>query len=200
MAVACSLSKLSYMNWYCIHTKPQKETVACEQLSGSLGLEVYFPCIQRLKQVQHARKQIVGPLFPRYLFCRFELISHYRAVRYARDVIDVVSFGAHPAVVSDDLVDDLKTWATQAPEAIGMHLTYSSGDQVRVSKGPMRGLEAIILEQSDDRDRVSVLLSILGCGARLRIGCEQLDRTSHSLTNCTAYPLHPTPAARNTSF
>jgi len=179
------------MNWYCIHTKPQKEPLAAEQLSGSLGLEVYFPCIRRRKLIRRVRREVTGPLFPQYLFCRFDLMSHFRAVRYAREVIDVLSFGARPAVVSDELIDDLKIWAAQAPEANGSQPTYASGERVHVSKGPMRGLEAIILEQSDDRDRVSVLLSILGCGAKLRINCDQLDRTSHALTDCTHYPLQP---------
>lgn len=139
--------------------------------------------------IRRVRREVVGPLFPQYLFCRFDLMTHFRAVRYARDVIDVLSFGASPAVVSDVLIDDLKVWAAQAPEANGSRPTYFSGEQVQVSKGPMRGLEAIILEQSDDRDRVSVLLSILGCGAKLRIDCDQLDRTAHALSNCTNYPL-----------
>lgn len=179
------------MNWYCLHTKPQKEALTSEQLSEGLGLEVYFPCIRRRKLVRRVRRDVIGALFPQYLFCRFDLTTHFRAVRYARDVIDVLSFGAEPAVVSDELIDDLKVWATQAPEAKGTRSAYSSGDRVHVAKGPMRGLEAIILEQSDDRDRVSVLLSILGCGAKLRIDCDQLDRTSQGLTNCTHYRLQP---------
>lgn len=139
--------------------------------------------------IRRVRREVVGPLFPQYLFCRFDLMTHYRAVRYAREVIDVLSFGSRPAVVSDELIDDLKIWASQAPEANSSQPAYSSGERVQVSKGPMRGLEAIILEQSDDRDRVSVLLSILGCGAKLRIDCDQLDRTTHALSNCADYPL-----------
>jgi hypothetical protein len=40
----------------------------------------------------------------------------------------------------------------------------------------MRGLQAIILNSRHDSDRVTVLLSILECGARMMIGRSQLAR------------------------
>ena len=45
---------------------------------------------------------VVGPLFPRYFFCRLNLSKSFRAVRYSPQVIDVVSFGGRPTVVDDD--------------------------------------------------------------------------------------------------
>jgi transcriptional antiterminator RfaH len=163
------------LNWYCVHTKPQREKQAMEQLSALLGFEVYFPRIRLQKTIRRVRRQVTEPLFPRYLFCRFDISSHYRAVRYAHDVVNLVSFGDEPAVVADQLIDDLKSWAgvdrffTATP-------TFSSGEHVQIAFGPMQGLQAVILEARNDSERVAVLLSILGCEARLTIDRGQLAR------------------------
>jgi transcriptional antiterminator RfaH len=163
------------LNWYCVHTKPLREKQAVEQLSAHLGFEVYFPRIRIQKTIRRVRRQVTEPLFPRYLFCRFDISSHYRAVRYAHDVVNLVSFGDEPAVVAGQLIEDLKSWAgenrffTPAP-------AFSSGDHVQIAFGPMQGLQAVILEARSDSERVAVLLSILGCEARLTIDRGQLAR------------------------
>jgi transcription antitermination factor NusG len=50
------------------------------------------------------------------------------------------------------------------------------GDRVEITDGPMQGLQAVILHETNDSDRVAVLLSILECGARLMISRSQLVR------------------------
>ena len=49
---------------------------------------------------------------------------------------------------------------------------------VQVSDGPMRGLQAVILHETSDPDRVAVLLSILSCGAKLVIDRSQLEKVA----------------------
>jgi len=156
------------MNWYCVHTKPQREKQAVEQLSSLLGFETYFPRLRFHKTIRRVRRQITEPLFPRYLFCRFDLANHFRAVRYAHDVANLVCFGEEPAVVSDELIDNLKSWANE-DGFVAAEPMFSAGDRVQIAVGPMQGLHAVILEARSDSERVAVLLSILGCDARLTI-------------------------------
>jgi transcriptional antiterminator RfaH len=163
------------LNWYCVHTKPQREKQAVEQLSSLLGFEVYFPRIRLQKTIRRVRRQVTEPLFPRYLFCRFDLASNYRAVRYAHDVVNLVSFGEEPAVVANQLIDDLKSWANEESLVTGKPL-FSLGDRVQIAAGPMQGLYAVILEARSDSERVALLLSILGSDARLTIDRCQLAK------------------------
>ena len=156
------------MNWYCIHTKPQRENYAAEQLAENLSLEVYFPRLRRQKIIRRMRREVTEPLFPQYLFCRFDLATEYRAVRYTREVIDVLNFGQSPAIVSETLIEDLKTWTCEASK-MSTQPIFSSGDRVEIIDGPMQGLEAVIMRERSGGDRVAVLLSILGCDAQLTI-------------------------------
>jgi transcriptional antiterminator RfaH len=156
------------MNWYCIHTKSQREKHAAEQLCTLLGFEVYFPQIRLQRRIRRVRREVTEPLFPRYLFCRFDLSRHYRTVRYAHDVVDLVSFGQSPAIVTDQLIRDLKIWESESSLTANKPI-FASGDRVQIADGPMQGLQAVILQGESDNDRVAVLLSILGCDARLTI-------------------------------
>jgi transcription antitermination factor NusG len=49
---------------------------------------------------------------------------------------------------------------------------------VEITDGPMQGLQAVILHETNDRERVAVLLSILECGAKMMINRSQLARVS----------------------
>lgn len=163
------------MNWYCIHTKPQRERNAVEQLGSVFGVEVYFPRVNVLKTIRRVRRKVTEPLFPRYIFCRFDIGSSYRAVRYAHDVVNLVSFGEKPAVVDDQLIDDLKVWACE-DRILTSEPRLAAGDLVQIAAGPMQGLQAVILEARNDTERVAVLLSILGNYARLTINRQQLAK------------------------
>lgn len=179
MAAACSQQSdvILPMNWYCVLTKPQREKQAVEQLCMLPGVEVYFPRIRIRKTIRRVRRQVIEPLFPRYLFCRFDLTSNFRAVRYAHDVIDLVRFGSDPALVSDLLITELKSWVGEG-DLIEAKPMFSSGDRVLIADGPMQGLQAVIQEAHSDRERVAVLLSILGCEVRLTIARNLLAKTA----------------------
>ncbi len=162
------------MNWHCIHTKPRKEEQVARHLKERLGLETYFPLLKRQRTIRRVRRLTTGPLFPRYLFCQFEVSNSYRAVRYAPDVLDIVCAGDRPAVVSHTLIDELKAWAGEAVNLITLLPDLSPGDRVEITEGPMRGLPAVILHIKDDSERVAVLLSILESSAKMIIKRSQL--------------------------
>jgi transcriptional antiterminator RfaH len=178
MAAACPkvLFSKSLMNWYCLHTRPLQEARVASHLRESLGLETYFPRLRMEKTIRRVRRVVTRPLFPRYLFSRFDPAIQFRAVRYCPEVLGVVSFGESPALVADDIIEQLKNWAGEAVDLIAVRPQLKPGDLVEIVDGPMRGLQAVILHERNDRDRVAVLLSILECGAQMSIRRSQLMR------------------------
>lgn len=161
------------MNWYCIHTKPKREAQVAAYCSENLGLETYYPKIQQRRTIRRVRKLVTSSLFPRYLFCRFDMVS-YRAVRFAPDVLDLVHIGDKPAVVPERLITELRAWAGDTLDMSALRLDMRPGDAVQIVDGPLRGLPATILRASDDQDRVAVLLSLLQEGAQMIVSRSQL--------------------------
>jgi|SRR5688572_8140138 len=157
------------MNWYCLHTKPQKENQVEAYCRHTLQVETYYPQLRVYKSVRGVRRLVIAPLFPRYLFCRFDPIISFRAVRYAPDAHSIVSIGSEPAIVGDALIEELRQWAGDERDQRVVRPSLCSGDSVEITDGPLRGFSAVILRASDDRDRVAILLSLLNSGATISI-------------------------------
>src|SRR5690606_31287887 len=138
--------------WFCVHTKPRQEAPVSAYLQENLGLEIYLPRLREHRTIRRVRRVVTRPLFPRYLFCRFDAGLQYRAVRHAPDVLDVVRFGPQPAPVSDAIIEELRTWAGTERDIITIDDGFNVGDVVTIKAGPMRGLQAVISQARSDRD------------------------------------------------
>jgi transcriptional antiterminator RfaH len=164
------------VNWYCLHTKPLKESQVASFCTTQLGLETYFPRLRQYRVIRRQRRFVTRPLFPRYLFCRFDPAVLYRAVRYAPDIIDIVSKGNQPTVVAHNLIESLQAWAGSAVDLITLQPTLSVGDKVEVTEGPLQGLSGTILKESREQARVMILLNFLQHGAHVTVERSELRR------------------------
>lgn len=166
------------MHWFCIHTRPAKEQQAVQYCSDVLRVQTYFPRLQCQRVIRRVKRVVTRPLFPRYFFCRIDPAQHFRALRYAPEVIDVVSFGGQPAIVPEEVITTLQGWAGETVDLLQFQTTCRVGDHVRIVNGPLRGLEAVVCAETKDPERVAVLLSILSCGARVTINRSDLERVA----------------------
>lgn len=170
------------LNWYCLHTKPKRETQVASFCQSTLGFETYYPRLRQHRTIRRVRRLVTSPLFPRYLFCRFDF-SAYRAVRFAPDVIDLVHVGETPATVPEGLIHELRSWAGDVMDATASSSgNLRPGDDVEIIEGPLQGMHATILRASDDRDRVAILLSILQCGAQMTLSRQHIIRADRLIT------------------
>jgi transcriptional antiterminator RfaH len=101
--------------WYAVHTKPRGELLAQRSLDRE-GIETFYPKLKRRKTIRRVRRWVTGPLFPSYIFARFDLAQHGRLVQYANGVANLVSFGGKPAIVEDSLIDLVRDHCTGRTE------------------------------------------------------------------------------------
>ena len=165
---------MSDQAWYLIHSKPQQEGTALAHLERQ-GFEAFLPRMRR--QVRHAGRwrEKVEAMFPRYLFVRLDAAEQdWAPIRSTVGVSRLVRFGAEPARVPEGLVEALRARADEAGIVqVEATADFSPGQRVRVLEGPFAGLEGIIQAKSA-RDRVDLLLSIVGQGARTRVSTDNL--------------------------
>ena len=162
------------MEWYCVHTRPREEDAATQYCRQFLELQVFYPRLKRRKITGLTKLWVIGPLFPRYFFCRMNLATHGRAVRYAPHIIDVIRFSDRPVVVEDWIIEDLKRWAGDTVDAVSISPSLAPGDRVEVIDGPLRGLQAVFQQELSDKERVAVLLVTLACQPRLVLNRSQV--------------------------
>lgn len=160
------------MPWYVINSKPRQEQSA-EQNLRQLGVDTFCPMIKERRIVRRKSQVLSGPLFPRYLFARFDIDTSCRAVTYARGVRNIVSFGTIPATVNDEVIEGLR--ARLEDGCINWEDScFRPGQVVSLKAGPLLGLEAIFERKMGDGQRVVLLLRALAYQARIVVPTEYL--------------------------
>jgi len=163
------------MLWYCLQAKPRREQNLALHLQQRYDLEAFCPMLRRKRKIRNKRRVVQEALFPRYLFCRFDLAQHFRAARYAPDAIGLVSRGDMPISVPDEVIADLRSWAGPDAAPLEADPGLRPGDTVTVSEGPFQGLEATVLQSLDKNERVALLLTFMNTVTRLHIDRAQLE-------------------------
>jgi transcriptional antiterminator RfaH len=162
-------------SWYLVYTKPRQEEVALTNLARQ-GYGVYLPRVRQARKRQGRRTLVVEPLFPRYLFIHLDThTDNWGPIRSTLGVASLVRFGHEPAHIPDQLVTFLKAREGGAGLHEWAEQNYRAGDRVRVADGAFRGYEGILLARNS-RERVVVLLDILGRQVRTQVGVGQLER------------------------
>ena len=164
------------MHWYAVHSKPRQETVAQTSLRRE-GIETLFPKLRRRKLIRRVRKWVTGPLFPSYIFARFDLEQSGRLVKYANGVASIVSFGSKPAVVEDAIIAAIRAHATDDVVTVAP-VQFRPGEVLEIQSGPLRGLQGIFEREMSDRDRVILLLDTLAQGAWVEVSREHIERVA----------------------
>ena len=151
--------------WYAVHTKPHCEVSARTSLDR-LGVEVFFPMLRERKLLHGKCYSTSSPLFPRYLFAKFDVSNHLRAVTYARGVRNIVAFGGGPCVVDESIIHAIRSQTTdgvlERPEG-----RFSPGQIVRIQDGPLCGLGAVFEKRLDGTSRAVLLLRAMSFQARV---------------------------------
>lgn len=153
------------MNWHLVHTKPRQEKQADAALQR-VGVEVFHPRLMKNKMIRRKEQTIIAPLFPGYLFARFNLETHYRAVHYARGVQNLVSFGSDLAIVEDEVIESIRSRMQNGYVALPPP-SFTQGQIVRIQKGPFEGLDAIFEREMSDHQRVMLLFQELSFQGRM---------------------------------
>jgi transcriptional antiterminator RfaH len=147
------------MDWYLVRTKPGKERWVQDQLSD-LVPEVFLPLLEARTPRWGKLAWTVMPLFPCYLFARFDLELRYFNVKYLPGVNGLVSAGNDPLVVPALVVDEIRRRGVNGVVKI-VERAHNAGDRVRVIDGPFRGFEAIFERYLSGAERVAILLNTI---------------------------------------
>ena len=148
-------------HWYTIRSKPRKEEIVWQQLLLR-DYEAYLPFLH-VNPVNPRAKKFV-PYFPGYLFVYTDIDETGISVfQWMPHTIGVVKFGGEPAVVPDNLVIALqKRIEYLNTTGLGWGDELRKGDKVIIRDGPFKDYDAIFDSRVSGKERVRVLLKLLG--------------------------------------
>ncbi len=160
-------------HWYVLQTKPQKEESVCLHLQN-VAIETFNPKIQSFGAAGGVQ---IKPLFPSYIFAKAPLSDPnvHQLVRFTRGVIRVLGLQSQPVPIDQELVDLIRARVNNEG-IMEHHLTFKSGDAVRIKRGAFRDLMGILEKPVSAAGRVGVLLQLMQRQIRVVFHCSQLAR------------------------
>ena len=160
-------------NWYAVQVHPRSEMKALTHIARQ-GFEVFLP--RFMKRRNHARRveNVSAPLFPGYLFVAIDMAAQrWRCINSTVGVQRLVCNGDRPAMIDAKVIDALKIRQDDLGFVTLEKPRFTVGEKLRVIDGVFSELFGIC-EGMTDRQRVEILLEMLGRKVRVRIDIDSV--------------------------
>ena len=159
-------------SWYGVHTKSRQEDRVDLNLRTA-NVETFSPKLREASVNQYTgqQKYLIKPLFPSYIFARFNACDSLHKVCFTRGVHSVISFAGQPCIVEDEVIrliqaqEDDHGWIKFTDE-------LCHGDKVIIRAGLFKDFVGVLDEVHTDSERVSILLAAVNYQSHIVI-----DRT-----------------------
>ena len=147
----------SRLPWFGIRTRPNHEKVTAAILENK-DFEPYLPTYRTRRKWSDRTVESDQPLFPGYVFCRFDPLKRL-PILTTPGVVSIVGCGNKPAPISDEEIE-----AIQSVLDLGLSAEpypfLREGQRVRVTRGSLEGLEGILVKKKSEC-RIVVSVSLL---------------------------------------
>jgi transcription antitermination factor NusG len=135
-------------NWYAVYTKSRHEKVVAEEL-WQKDIEVFLPLRNIISKWKDRRKEVQFPLFPGYLFVNVPILKRRLDIIKVPSVVRIVGYKNEPTPVPTEQIVAVRT-------LVFSELPYDPfpdiavGVRVHVKRGPLRGLDGILIEKKSN--------------------------------------------------
>jgi transcriptional antiterminator NusG len=134
------------LEWFALVVKPRHEKA---QILSGKGFETFLPLHPRVHRYDGRHRESRVPLFPGYLFCRFDPEASM-PVLTTPSVSRVAGAGRRPLPVDAAELESLRIVAA-SPFRLTPHPHLETGSKVRIREGPLVGVVGTVLEEKDSR-------------------------------------------------
>ena len=129
--------------WYAIQTRTQHECAVAQAIADK-GYEKFVPMSRRRRRLGGQVREVEEPLFPGYLFGRFD-VNRRLPVLVTPGVRKIVGCGKVPLPVEDSEIEALRAVGESGLKAHPWPY-LKVGQWVKINHGAMEDLEGILVE------------------------------------------------------
>lgn len=133
--------------WYALMIRPKLEKSAAKNLRDK-GYEEYLPLSRSKRRWSDRMKTVATPLFPGYLFCKFD-IQNRLPILVVPGVLSIVGAGKVPETIPESQISSLQQ-ITASEMPYGPWPFFQVGQSVVVERGPLAGLKGIVIEEKSN--------------------------------------------------
>jgi transcription antitermination factor NusG len=132
--------------WYALYTYPRHEKRIAEQIE-SRRFCCFLPLYRSVRRWKDRRKEIDQVLFPGYVFVHMALEDKLKVLQLP-GVVRLVTSKGRPVPVSADEIETLRDRLSRSSK-LEPHPYLRTGRRVRVRRGPLEGLEGVIVRRKE---------------------------------------------------
>jgi transcriptional antiterminator RfaH len=162
----------SLPKWRVIKTKPHQECAVAKRLKHK-HFDVYVPLMQKKTYTFGKLLNRIQPLFPQYIFARFETDESFSDIRWTAGIKGVICFNGKPAIIPDEVIDFLQNQEDHQG-IVRKTNTFKPDQRVAVRYGLLKNLQGLFVKELTGPDRVLILMSIMGCTTYVQIDSAML--------------------------
>jgi transcription termination/antitermination protein NusG len=157
--------------WYALYTRSHCEQLVYEQLTAK-GFHLFLPRIDIWSRRGGTRHLISVPMFPGYLFLRHAIDKiSYIEVRKARGLVRILGERWDKLIAVPDAEIDAIQTSLQASVPVMPHPYLREGQRVRITQGPLRGVEGILLQSKPAKGLLILSVGLLQRSIAVEIDC-----------------------------
>ena len=132
--------------WYALYTRSNYEKYVALELTNK-GMEVYLPTVQEVHRWKDRKKNLEVPVFRGYVFTRFADAGRERLrVLQTSGVVRILGNG-NPGSIEPIPATDIESVRQLVDSAMPFtaHPFLREGARVRVKRGPLSGIEGLLV-------------------------------------------------------
>jgi len=162
--------------WYALYTHSHCEQLVYEQLAAK-GFHLFLPKMQVWSQRAGVRHRIAVPMFPGYLFLHSLVDSAiYLEVRKARGLVRILGQGwDRLAAVPEEEILAIHA-VLRSKLSIHPHPYLQEGQRVRIRRGPLSGVEGILVDGKAHKGRLVLSVELLQQSVAVEVDCTDVEK------------------------
>jgi transcription antitermination factor NusG len=164
--------------WFVLWTHSNCERRVDEQLRGK-GFETFLPMVKAWSRRRGVQSSIAAPMFPGYVFVHHAIDkrSHVEMLKATGVVRILGERWDRPASVADDAIAAIRrVAAAEVPVFPYPYLT--EGQEVRITDGPLTGVEGILISTKPQKGLLVVSIELLQRSVAVEVESTQVRPVS----------------------
>lgn len=143
--------------WFAVHVRTRHETAIASFLEAK-GYEQFVPLYKFKKRWSDRVKVLEAPLFPGYLFCRFD--PQFRLpILKTPGVIQIIGYNRVPTPINEAEMSAIQTVIESGMQTQPWPF-LEVGERVRIGSGSLRGLDGIVVKMKENH-RLVISVTLL---------------------------------------
>jgi transcription antitermination factor NusG len=159
-------------DWHAVHIRHQHEKVVADILINE-RFDIFLPLYPTVRRWKDRMKRLSLPLFPCYVFLRGGLDRKLQIVQ-TPGVHGIVGTAGRPGVIPEEEIAAIRR-AVDSRLNIEPYPYLKVGDRVRITAGPLFGLEGILIRKQDQL-RMVLSVEMLGRSVAVEVNPSIVER------------------------